>query len=222
MVWNKRTHEGLGPRRSRNRSLHAGIGAGRRHSRLCGRLRYTSLAQRKARFRPIAAPPGITPPPYPRASTPCLCSPRCTRPRGLSRGIVRPGGVAGFVGSSRCGRGSRRWSGRCVPSSRTWSRRRPKSPRAEPGGARSASHRHLDIDTRHRHAAKPARHRLRASPTGAFVRNPAASGRSGLLAWAMTKGAGNPSPVRRGAGVRCRPLDQWIAGLTAQEPLGHR
>ncbi len=33
---------------------------------------------------------------YPRCPNPCLFSPRSARPRGLSRGIVRPGGVCGF------------------------------------------------------------------------------------------------------------------------------
>ena len=38
----------------------------------------------------------------PRAN-PALFSPRSARPRGLSRGIVRPGGVAVFMASGRCG-----------------------------------------------------------------------------------------------------------------------
>jgi len=68
---------------------------------------------------------------------------------------------------------------------------RRKSPRAEPGGAGSASHRHLDIDTRHRHAAKLVRRPAPRIPFGIVRRNPAARGRTGLFVRAVA-GRGEP------------------------------
>jgi hypothetical protein len=167
----------------------------------------TSLSSRcrlltpSVRFRPIANLRQSPSPPraqtYPRCLNLCLFSPRCARPRGLSRGVVRPGAGAGFAGLRRCGRGAAEAMPPSTPLGREARRRRPKSPRAEPGGARSASHRHLDIDTRHRHAARFARRPAPRIPSGIAVQKPRGPGRTGLLVRVVYHGRALEEPLSR-------------------------
>eukprot|EP01036_Dinobryon_divergens_P047108 gene47108-63088_t len=126
--------------------------------------------------------PRKTPPPYPRTPEPCLSSPRCTRPRGLSRGIVRPGAVAGFGRRRRCGRRLPKAEWPQVPLVKGLMAATPKIPARGAGrreiGAASTSTSTLDIGTRQGRAPPGSAHPL----WGAMMRNPAApAGRPGSI-----------------------------------------
>jgi hypothetical protein len=123
----------------------------------------------------------------PLPETPLSCA-RSARPRGLSRGIVRPGGVAVSVSHDRRGSWRRRPVRRracareaCQAAGRTGHR----EPRAGRGGGPAALPRHLDIDidTR-RQTAAPSRP---AHPLG-YAKRPARASRhqpAGILARAV-------------------------------------
>ena len=170
--------------------------------------RYDFCGQINRRFRPKANSGHnlhpLSPPPCP---APIL------RPLHPTKGAVARHRAAGCGGGFREASPSRTGApgGRAFrsPLVRDERPRSPKHPRAEPGGARSALHRHLDIDTRHRHAARTRATRLRASPfRGAFMRNPAALGRPGLLVRLL--GSLGTTPVilggRRSTGIHHRAL----------------